>query len=229
MVLWGSLVNALAIVSGALLGATVKFSDRIQHTIMHALSLAIMIIGISMGLETTNILIPIVALVIGGIIGETLDLEGGIAKLARKLQHRTKKQGEEAGSLDLTQGFLTATLVYCVGAMAIIGGLNSGLNGDHQVLYAKSMLDGISAIFFSASFGVGVAFSAIPVFLYQGGIAILATFVAPILSQTVIQEITATGGIMILGIGLNMLGLTEIRVGNMLPAIVIAVILAIFV
>lgn len=229
MVLWGSFVNAIAIIGGALLGAVVRFPNRIRQTIMNALGLVVMIIGISMGLESNNILIPIVALVIGSIIGETLNIEWGITKLGQALQEHMEHRNDQKGTTDFTQGFLTATLVYCVGAMAVVGGLNSGLSGDHQVLYAKSMLDGISAIFFSASFGIGVGFSAIPVFLYQGGIALLATFVAPILSQHVIQELTATGGILILGIGLNMLGLTKITVGNMLPAILVAVVLALFV
>lgn len=226
MVLWGSVINAIAIVVGALLGAAVRFPHRVQQTIMHALSLAIIIIGISMGLESGNILIPIGALVIGSIIGETLKIEDRIAKLGQNLQKYTKPKTGKTADGNFTQGFLTATLVYCVGAMAIIGSLNSGLHGDHQVLYAKSMLDGISAILFSASLGIGVAFSAGPVFLYQGAIALLAKFLAPALSTPVLQELTATGGILILGIGLNMLNLTKIAVGNMLPAIVIALLLA---
>lgn len=226
MVLWGSIINAFAIICGALLGSKVKFADSVQRTIMHALSLAVLIIGVSMGLETANILIPITALVLGGIIGEKINIERQMTKLGRALQARTSKKETPSGSPDFAQGFLTATLVYCVGAMAIIGSLNSGLNLDHQVLYAKSMLDGISAIFFSASFGKGVAFSALPLFIYQGGIALLAKFISPILNPRVIQELTSTGGIMIVGIGLNMLGLTNIAVGNLLPSVVVAVILA---
>jgi uncharacterized membrane protein YqgA involved in biofilm formation len=122
---------------------------------------------------------------------------------------------------------MTATLVYCVGAMAVVGSLNSGLTGEHQVLYAKSMLDGVSAVFFAASLGMGVGFSAIPVLVYQGGIALLATYLAPFLSDPVIAELTSTGGILIFGIGLNMLGLTKLRVGNMLPAMIIALLLTI--
>ena len=110
--------------------------------------------------------------------------------------------------------------------MAVVGSLNSGLTGDHQVLYAKSMLDGTTAVLFTASLGLGVAFSAIPVFIYQGAIALLATWIAPFLSELVIQELTATGGMLILGIGLNMLGLTKLRLGNMLPAVLIAALIA---
>lgn len=228
LVLWGSIVNAIAIISGTLLGVAVKFPERVSQTIMNALGLAVVIIGISMGLKSENILIPIAALVIGGIIGEIANIEGWITRLGQALQSYVKGRKDKVGGPDLTQGFLTATLMFCVGAMAVVGGLNSGLQGDHQVLYAKSMLDGICAIFFAASLGIGVGFSAIPVFLYQGGIALLATIIAPILSEPVIMELTATGGMLILGIGLNILGLTKIAVGNMLPAIVVAVILAMF-
>ena len=226
VVLWGSVVNAIAIISGALLGSAVRLPERMGQTIMQALGLAVLIIGVSMGLESNNILIPIASLVIGSIVGDRLDIEGGIERFG-EIMHQMGGNKVKTGATDFVQGFLTATLVYCVGAMAVIGSLNSGLTGDHQVLYAKAMLDGVTAIFFSTSLGIGVAFSAIPVLVYQGGISLLATFVAPLLSDPVIQELTATGGILILGIGLNMLGLTKLKLGNMLPAILVAIVLTI--
>lgn len=228
MILWGSLVNALVIVLGALLGTKIRFPERIRQTIMHALSLAVIVIGISMGLKSDNILMPIGALVLGGIIGEILKIEDKIAKLGLSLQKFGKRKDGNVGSSHFAQAFLTATLIYCVGAMAVIGGLNSGLHGDHQVLYTKSMLDGISAVFYASSLGIGVAFSAGPVFLYQGSIALLATFIAPALSPPVLQELTATGGILILGIGLNLLGLTKIAVGNLLPSMLVVLLLTMF-
>ncbi len=226
MVLWGSLVNAITIIIGTLLGATVKFPNKIKQTVMHALGLTITIIGISMGLKTANVLIPVTALVLGGIIGEILKIEARVESFGETLHRYTKRKDSHGGAGDFAQGFLAATLLFCVGAMAIIGGLDSGLHGDHQVLYAKSMLDGVLSIFFYTTFGVGVAFSALPVFLYQGGIALLAKSFAPILGPAILQEITATGGIILLGIGLNTIGLTKIAVGNMLPAVVIAGLLA---
>ncbi|NLJ80690.1 MAG: DUF554 domain-containing protein [Firmicutes bacterium] len=226
MVLWGSFVNAMAIVGGALLGRAVKFPDQVQQTITNGLGLAIAIIGISMGLETNNILIPVIALVLGAVIGETLKIEGRIAQVGTALQRRFQQKTDAAPGF--TQGFLTASVIFCVGAMAVIGGLNSGLRGDHQVLYAKSMLDGTLTVFLSASFGLGAGFSALPVFLYQGSIALLAALVAPILSQPVLEELTATGGILILGIALNMLKLTKIALGNLLPAIALSVLIAWF-
>lgn len=228
MVLWGSLVNAIAIIAGALLGVAVRFPERIRQTIMQALALAVMIIGISMGTTSSNILLPIIALVIGSVIEELLKIETRLAGFGQIMQQYSKRNNGNKDDHTFTQGFITATLVYCVGAMAVIGGLNSGLHGDHQVLYTKSMLDGISAIFFTTSFGLGVAFSAIPVFLYQGIISLFAAVLAPALSAHVLQEITATGGILILGIGLNMLGITKIAVGNMLPAILVAALLAVY-
>lgn len=226
MVLWGSFVNVMAIVVGALAGRAVRLPDRVRQTIMHALALAVMMIGIPMGLESSEVLIPIASLALGSVVGELLNIEAAIARLGERLRKLSTKK-EDVGASDFTQGFLLATLTYCVGAMAVVGSLNSGLMGDHQVLYAKSLIDGVTAIFFSASLGIGVAFSAIPVLLYQGGIALMATFIAPYLSQSVVAELTATGGVLIIGISLNMLGLTKLRLGNMLPAIVIAAILGI--
>lgn len=226
MVLWGSIVNVIAIVTGALAGRAVRLPDRIRQTIMQALALAVMIIGVSMGLESDNMLIPIASLALGSILGEILNIEAGIAHFGERLRKFGGNKVQD-GTADFTQGFLVATLTYCVGAMAVVGSLNSGLMGDHQVLYAKSLIDGVTAIFFSASMGIGVAFSAIPVFVYQGGIALLATFVAPFLNEPVVAELTATGGILIIGIALNMLGLTKLRLGNMLPAIIVAVVISI--
>lgn len=229
MALWGSIVNAVAIIAGALLGSVIRLSERVGQTILQALALAVLIIGISMGLQSGNILIPIAALAIGSIVGEQLDLEGKIEHFGETMRRATPGRIRLGSShTDFTQGFLTATLVYCVGAMAVVGSLNSGLSGDHQVLYAKALLDGTTAILFTASLGLGVAFSAVPVLVYQSTIALLAKTVAPLLSGVVIQELTATGGMLILGIGLNMLGLTKLRLGNMLPAVLVAALLALF-
>ncbi len=223
MVLLGPLVNGAAIIMGAIAGRIIRLPEQFQQTIMQALGLAIMIIGISMGITTANILIPIAALLLGSILGELCRIEVRVAQMGNLLR---RSLGDKKSAGDFTQGFLTATLVFCVGAMAVIGGLNSGLMGDHQILYAKSILDGMLSIFFATALGIGVAFSALPVFLYQGSIALLATSLAPLLSPAVLAEITATGGILILAIGLNLLGLTKIRVGNMLPAVIFAALIA---
>ncbi len=226
VVLMGSFVNAAAIILGTILGVLVPVPVRIRETIVHALSLALIVIGVSMGLKTENILIPVIALALGSAAGEFLNIEGGIARLGAVLEQHFGQKAARGNSPNFVQGFLTATLIYCVGAMAVVGGLNSGLQLNHQVLYAKSLIDGITAIFFTASLGIGVGFSALPVFLYQGGIALLAAFVAPILSGPVLSELTAVGGMLIIGISINVMGLAKLAVGNMLPAILFAILLS---
>ncbi len=223
MVLWGSFVNFLAIATGAVLGVSVKLDENIRTTVMQGLGLAVLIIGINMGLAGENILIPIASLVLGGIIGESLQVEARLSSLGTKLGRLLRA---DKGSSDFSQGFLTASLVYCIGAMAVLGALDSGLQGSHDVLYAKAMLDGVSAVFFASSLGIGVAFSAIPVFLYQGSIALLANVLAPYLSPSVVAELTATGGLLIVGIGINILGLARIAIGNLLPGLITAVFLS---
>ncbi len=224
LVLWGSLINALAILAGALLGVSFKMREEIRVTVMQGLGLAVLVIGIKMGLASENILIPIASMVVGGMLGECIHIEHRLAMVGNWLE-RIHKAKDGKG---LTQGFLTASLVYCVGAMAVLGALDSGLQGSHDILYAKSMLDGVSAIFFASSFGIGVAFSAVAVFLYQGIIALLANSLAPLFHPSAISEMTSTGGMLIIGIGINVLGLAKVSVGNLLPALVIAVVLSIF-
>lgn len=223
MVLWGTLVNAVAILLGTFLGMTLKFKTEIRTTIMQGLGLATIIIGIKMGLAHQNILIPIASLVIGGFLGESLKIDARLADLGNLIARKQDNNGETS---QFTQGFVTTTLVYCIGAMAVIGALEGGLQGSHDTLYAKSMLDGVSAIFFASSFGIGVGFSAVAVFLYQGIIALFANLLEPLFHASAIAEMTATGGMLIVGISLNILGITKISVGNLLPSLLIAVLLS---
>ncbi|MGI6148444.1 MAG: DUF554 domain-containing protein [Limnochordia bacterium] len=222
MVLTGVIVNVAAVLAGSMLGCLVKLPERIKETIMHGLGLAVCLIGISMGLDTGNIIIPVAALVVGGGLGALICLENRLENVGARMARLVKAKGR------FTEGFLTATLVYCVGAMAVIGSLNSGLTGDHGVLFTKAILDGTTAVFFTASLGIGVAFSVIPLFIYQGGIALCAGLVAPFMSEGVLAELSATGGLLILGIGLNMLGAAKIKVGNLLPAVIAAALIAYF-
>ncbi|WP_096202893.1 DUF554 domain-containing protein [Bacillus sp. FJAT-45350] len=226
MVLIGTIVNGLAIIIGALLGTLIKnIPEGMKTTVMQAIALAVVILGINMGLKSEQFLIVIGSLVIGGILGERWQLEDRLNRLGKWLE---KKIGaKEDGAV--AKAFVTATLIYVVGAMAILGALDSGLRGDHSILYTKSMLDGFSAIIFTSTLGIGVIFSAIPVVLYQGIIALFATkidlFVPQGLMDAFILEMTATGGVMILAIGLNILGILKIRVANLLPAILVTGIL----
>lgn len=219
----GTLVNTLAIAAGALLGRLLSgIPESIRQTVMQGIALAVIVLGVKMSLDTNNILIMIVSIVLGSIIGELMGIDKNLNRLGQWLEKRMG--GNRQGTI--ATGFVTATLVYCIGAMGVLGSLDSGLRNNHDILYTKSMLDGLSAIIFSSTLGIGVIFSAIPVFLYQGTIALLATqinsLVSPAMLEAILAEVTAVGGLMIIAIGINILELRKINVANMLPALVIA-------
>lgn len=224
MIFLGTLVNAVAIIAGALLGRLLtRIPDSIRQTVMHGIGLAVILLGLQMSLETKNFLLVITSIVVGAIMGELLGIEKGLNRVGQWLERRV---GSAQGSV--AAGFVTATLVYCVGAMAVLGSLDSGLRNNHDILYTKSLLDGFSAIIFTSTLGIGVLFSAIPVLLYQGGIVLLATQIYNLVSRemldAILLEVTATGGLLIIAIGLNILELTKIKVANLLPALLVAAI-----
>lgn len=219
----GTIVNGAVIILGAILGVVLKrgIPDRFKHTIMQGLSLAIIVIGLQMALETKNVLIVVLSLVLGAITGEMFKIEDRLENLGVWMESKVgNSQGEFA------KAFVTASLVYCVGAMAIVGSIQDGIKGDPSTLYVKSLLDGVTAVVFASTMGIGVAFAALPVWLYQGAISVLAQFVQNFLTASVIAEMTATGGVLIMGIGLKILDIKDIKVGNLLPSIIYAVILA---
>lgn len=218
----GTVVNALSIITGALIGRLLgkRLPEKTKNTVMHAMGLGILLIGIQMALRTSNVLIVVLSIVAGGIVGETLDLEKWLQLAGEWVENRMSKP---TGQSRVAEGFITATLIYCVGAMAIIGSLESGLTGNHNILYVKSVLDGVTSALLGTTLGIGVAFSAIPVFLYQGAITLLAVWIQQLLNQPMVAELTATGGIIILAIGLNFLEVKKIRSGNLLPAVAFAV------
>lgn len=217
----GTIVNSLAIIGGALVGILFgkALPEKIKKTVIQGIGLAVILIGLRMALTTNNPLVVIGSLVLGGIIGEWIDIEDKLQQLGKWLESKFAK-GENG---NFTKGFVSSSLMFCVGAMAIMGALESGLKGVHDTLYAKSMLDGITSIVLASSMGIGVLVSAVPVFLYQGGITISAALLQGFLSDPVIAEMSATGGLLIVGIGLNILEIKEIKVGNLLPAIFVAV------
>lgn len=228
MVLTGTIVNAAAIVAGGLVGVLLKgFPEAMGKTIMQGIGLAVTLLGLTMGFKTDQFLILTFSLVLGGVIGEWVNLENLLVRLGDRLEKRFSSKGK--GSL--TTAFVTATLIYSVGSMAILGALDSGLRNDHQILFTKSLLDGTTSIILASTLGIGVIFSAVPVFLYQGLIAVLAQALLSVIDQDLlqkmIQEITATGGLLIVGIGLNLLEITQIRVANLLPSIFVAALLVI--
>ena len=217
----GTIVNVITIIIGSLVGILLKkgIKDEYKETIMNGIGLAVLIIGISGGIKSNNTVLVIASIVLGSLIGEIIGIENKLDQLGNRME---KKFGK--GDSNFSRGFVTASLVYRIGAMAIVGSLESGLSGNHETLFAKSMLDGISAIIFASTLGIGVAFSAIPVFIYQGAITLLANSVKGILTPEVVLEMSAVGGILILAIGINILGIKKIKVGNMLPAIFIPII-----
>ncbi|MEH7123457.1 DUF554 domain-containing protein [Bacillus sp. JJ1532] len=222
MFLLGTLVNGLLIIIGTLLGKMLnKIPENMKGTVMHAIGLAVMVLGLQMALKGENFLVVIISLVFGAVLGEYFALENKLNALGDWLERKIGSNGQ--GSI--SQGFVTATLIFVIGAMAIIGALDSGIRGDHDVLYTKSIIDGFTALILTTTLGIGVLFSAIPVVIYQGLIALFATqidqFVPPILMDSFIKEMTATGGIMIFAIGLNLTGIIKIRVANLLPGIAV--------
>ncbi|MFZ7942359.1 MULTISPECIES: DUF554 domain-containing protein [Bacillaceae] len=222
MFLLGTLVNGLLIIIGTLIGKLLnRIPEGMKVTVMYAIGLSVMVLGLQMGLKSENFLIVIISLVAGAVIGELLRLEDKLNDLGGWLERKVGSNGK--GSI--SEGFVTATLIFVIGAMAILGALDSGIRGDHDVLYMKSLIDGFTALILTTTLGIGVIFSAIPVVLYQGSIALFATqidrFVPQALMDQFIVEMTATGGVMIFAIGLNLTGMVKIKVANLLPAIVV--------
>lgn len=218
----GTVVNAVAILIGGSIGIIFghAFPEKIKSTVIQGIGLAILLIGGSMAFQTKNPLIVISSLVLGAIIGEWIDIELRLLHMGQWLELKLKRNDRGSG---FVKAFITTSLMYCVGAMAIMGSLESGLTGVHNILFAKSMLDGITAMIFASTMGIGVLVSALPVFLYQGTITMGASMLQGILSSQVIAEMSATGGLLILGIGFNILGFKEIKVGNLLPSVFIVV------
>jgi uncharacterized membrane protein YqgA involved in biofilm formation len=219
--MFGTIVNCIAIIVGAFFGIIIKtgIKEKYKSTIMDGIGLSVAIIGIMGAIEANNIILIIASIVIGSIIGEMIDIDLRLEHLGQNMEKRFGK-----GDSNFSKGFVTASLVYCIGAMAIVGALKSGLEGNNDTLYAKSILDGITAVIFASTLGIGVAFAAIPVFIYQGTITLLASSVESLLTTNVINEMSAVGGILILAIGINILGIKKIKVANMLPAIFIPLI-----
>ncbi|WP_338789392.1 DUF554 domain-containing protein [Metabacillus sp. FJAT-53654] len=224
--LFGSIVNAVGIIVGTFIGLLLrKIPDQMKQTVMIAIGLSVVILGIDMALKSDNFFIVIVSLIVGSLVGEWLRIEDYLHRIGTTLEQKIGK----SQSGNIAQGFVTATLIFVVGAMAIVGSLDSGLRQDHSVLLTKSMIDGFTSIVLASTLGIGVLFSALPVFLYQGGIALLANVIHQFLSDSLlnllIAELTATGGVLILAIGINMLGIKQIRVANLLPSILIVTII----
>ena len=216
----GTLINTAAILLGSLIGVLLRkgIPQRLRDTVMQGLGLCVLVIGIMGAIKTQDMMAVIISIVVGGLLGALLNIERRLDQLGQRMQKLLAGK-RDAGDNTFAKGFVTASLVYCVGAMAIVGSLESGLKGDHSTLIAKSALDGISAIVFASTMGPGVAMSALAVLVYQGSIALLAQWAAPLFTPALISEMSAVGGLLIIGIGLNLLYDKHLSVGNLLPAI----------
>ena len=217
----GTIVNALAIIAGSLIGLLFSkgIPEHYKVTVQNGVGLSVVLIGLKGALVADNLLVVIIAIVIGSLLGELIRIENRLEQLGDFLEKMVAKKNGGTGEGTFAKGFVTASLVFCVGSMAIVGSMESGLTGNHQTLFAKSVLDGVTSIIFASTMGLGVIFSAVAVFLYQGAITLTAVFMKSFLVESTIGEMSSTGGLLIVAIGLNMLGMTRIRVGHMLPAI----------
>lgn len=212
----GTVVNSLAVIVGGLVGILFKnvIPDKISEALLKASGLAVITIGIKLGLVGENLTLLILSIIIGTAIGELINIEGKLDKFGEFIESKMKNKGS-----NVTLGFITCTLVYCVGSMAIVGSIQSGLSGNHEILFSKALIDGIMSVSMAVSMGIGVVFSSISIFIYQGTITMLAQSMQALLSEVVVNEMTAVGGVLIMAIGLNFLEIKRIKVGNMLPAI----------
>ncbi|AYW45509.1 DUF554 domain-containing protein [Tetragenococcus koreensis] len=223
--LTGVFINGLAIAIGSLIGILLRnISEEMKETVTKGIGLGVVVLGIQMAIPTQSFIVIMISLSIGALIGEALKIETLMNRFGLFLQKRFSKSES-----NFAEGFVTASLIFVIGSLGIIGAIQSGVSGDHETLLTKAVMDGFMAIMLTASFGYGVLFSSIPVVLYQGSIAILANFlvqlVSPSFMDELMNEISAIGGLMILGIGLNLLQLTKLRVSNFLPGIVVLIIL----
>jgi uncharacterized protein len=214
----GPIVNAITIIVCAIIGKVLirNFPERFETIIKQGIALALIYIGVSGAMESNAILTLILSMVLGAIIGEWINIDKAMNSIGKWAE---KKLGFHEGNF--AKGFVIASIIFCTGSMAIVGALNSGLQGNHEMLFAKSILDGVISIVFASQLGIGVAFSAIPVLLYEGGIAMGATFIKGWLTPEIITEMSAVGSLLIAGIGINFLGASskEIKIANMIPAI----------
>ena len=224
----GTIVNAVAILIGGAIGLLLKkgIPERVSSGIMQGLGLVVIYIGISGMLKGQNALIATISIVIGGAIGMILDFDGRFNRFVGGLEQKLASKSDNGSKF--SEAFITTTLLYCVGAMAIVGSLNSDISSDHKVLFTKSILDGVSAIVFASTLGPGVLLSAIPLFLYQGSITLLAQVLAPVLSTAAVAEMTCVGSLLILAIGLNLLKVTKIKVLDFILAIFLPIGLVLF-
>jgi hypothetical protein len=221
----GTLINAGAVILGSLAGLVIhrRLPERIGTVVFQAIGLFTLFLGITMASKTSNFLVMIFSIVPGSIFGELLNIEGRMERLSSLLKGAIRSNNPY-----FSEGFVTSFLLFCMGSMTILGAIEEGLGGRPHLLLAKSVLDGFSSVALSASFGIGVLFSALPLVIYQGAITLFAHSLQHVLTPKLINELTAVGGVLLIGLGINILKLRQLSILNMLPSLVIAVVLAYF-
>ncbi|UCB46676.1 MAG: DUF554 domain-containing protein [Spirochaetota bacterium] len=213
----GTIVNAVAVMVGSTIGTLIgkRFPERIRKIVFQAIGLSTLVIGMRMAFEVQSILVLIFSLLLGGVTGEFIKLHDRVNKAADGLKSKFKNS-----QAHFSEGLVTAFLIFCIGSMTIVGAIDEGLRGDHTILFTKSVLDGFTSLALASTYGFGVFFSAIPLFLFQAGITLLANLSQDFFSTLMIAQLTAVGGAMIIGIGINLLDIKQIRIINLLPALI---------
>ena len=221
----GTLINTAAILIGGTIGLLFgsRIPERVQSTVIAGMGLFVLAVGMQMFLKTQNYLIVLGALVFGALLGEWWRIEDGLHNIGAFLERRFARDDSEEGSDRFIRGFLTASLLFCIGPLAILGSIQDGLTGDFSLIAVKSVIDGFASIAFASTLGLGVLFSALPIFIYQGAISLLAVQLSSVVTDPMMAEMTATGGVILMGVALSgMLEIKKIRVGNFLPALAVA-------
>ncbi len=220
--LWGTIVNVIAVVVGGTVGLLLKkgLPEKLANAMMTGVGFCTLYIGIRGCLDGNQTLVVVLSVVLGALLGQLLDLDDKLHRLGKRVEARFSRKN---GDGQVAKAFVSASLLFCVGTMTIVGSLQSGLRGNHEMLYLKSLLDFISSIIFGATLGAGVLLSTVTVFVYQGGIALLAQVVAPYLSDAVIAEMNCVGSLLIIGLALNLLKIADIKVANFVPAILMPI------
>jgi uncharacterized protein len=216
----GTLVNIATVIVGTTFGMLLKskLPKKLVKTVFQAIGLFTLVLGVIMSLKISSFLIIVFSLVLGSISGELADLEKGMERLSEQLKRKIKMGGER-----FSEGLLTAFLLFCMGSMTILGAFDEGMKGDTTLLITKSVMDGFAAMALSSALGIGVGFSVIPLLIYQGGLTIFASYLGEFFSETMINELTAVGGILLIGLGINILEIKKIKIFNILPALLFVV------